>query len=171
MSFTYTPCMDICAFIALKVKDAYTLLGNDAANVVFVAVTTDPKGDVPQVTAAYSKKLGLLDMLHFVSGTPKAVQAVWASYGIGVTVDRDTDAMAPPKDENMSATSSQTDKTGEGSSENKESTGEAWKWPHPRKASQNPTLTWRNPHRCSAAVTTSATRHLFGSSTRRDGSP
>ena len=110
MSFIYTHCTDICPFIALKVKDAYTLLGNDAANVVFVAVTTDPKRDVPPVTTAYSKELGLLDVWHFVSGAPKAVQAVWFNYGIGVTVDQGTDAVAPPKDEKMSATSSQKDK-------------------------------------------------------------
>lgn len=122
MSFIYTHCTDICPFIALKVKDAYTLLGNDAANVVFVAVTTDPKRDVPEVTAAYSKELGLLDVWHFVSGMPKAVQAVWFNYGIGVTVDQETEAVAPPKDEKMSATS-QTDKTGAASSESTESKG------------------------------------------------
>ena len=87
MSFIYTHCTDICPFIALKMKDAYTLLGSDAANVVFVAVTTDPKRDVPEVTAAYSKELGLFDAWHFVGGTPEAVQAVWAGYGIGVTID------------------------------------------------------------------------------------
>ena len=42
MSFIYTHCTDICPFIAIKMKDAYTLLGSDAANVVLVAVTTDP---------------------------------------------------------------------------------------------------------------------------------
>jgi cytochrome oxidase Cu insertion factor (SCO1/SenC/PrrC family) len=98
MSFIYTHCTDICPFIALKMKDAYTLLGSDAANVVFVAVTTDPKRDIPEVTAAYSKELGLFDAWHFVGGTPEAVQAVWAGYGIGVTIDPDTDAVAPQKE-------------------------------------------------------------------------
>ena len=118
MSFIYTHCTDICPFIAVKVKDAYTLLGNDAANVVFVAVTTDPKRDVPQVTAAFSKELGLSDVWHFVGGAPEAVQAVWANYGIGVTVDPDTEAVAPPKEEKMSAMSSPKDKTGGAPSEN-----------------------------------------------------
>jgi protein SCO1/2 len=45
MSFIYTHCTDICPFIALKIKDAYTLLGKDAASVVFVAVTIDPVTD------------------------------------------------------------------------------------------------------------------------------
>ena len=120
LSFIYTHCTDICPYIAVKVKNAYTLLGNDAANVVFVAVTTDPKRDVPAVTAAYSRELGLQDAWHFVGGTPKAVQAVWSSYGIGVTVDQDTDAVAPPKNEKVSATS---DKTGEASSDSTEAKG------------------------------------------------
>ena len=96
MSFIYTHCTDICPFIAVKVRDAYRLLGNDASKVVFVAVTTDPKRDIPTVTGAYSKALGLYDVWHFVGGAAKDVQAVWTHYAIGVTVDEDTGAVAPP---------------------------------------------------------------------------
>ena len=98
MCFIYTHCTDICPFEAAKVKDVYQQLGSDAKNVVFVAVTTDPKRDVPAVTLQYSKALGLDGVWHFVGGPAKSVQAVWASYGIGVTVDPETDAVAPPKD-------------------------------------------------------------------------
>ena len=98
MSFIYTHCTDLCPFVVLKVKDTYALLGSDAANVVFVAVTTDPKRDVPQVTGAYSREVGLFDVWHFVGGAPKPVQAVWASYGIGVTVDQGTGAVAVSKE-------------------------------------------------------------------------
>jgi cytochrome oxidase Cu insertion factor (SCO1/SenC/PrrC family) len=93
MTFIYTHCTDICPFLALKVKNAYDLLGTDAAQVVIVAVTTDPKRDTPAVSAAYSRELGLNDAWHFVGGPAEAVQAVWASYGIGVTVDPDTAAV------------------------------------------------------------------------------
>jgi len=99
MCFIYTHCTDICPFIAAKVKEVYQQLGPDANNVAFVAVTTDPKRDVPKTTLPYSKALGLNDVWHFVGGSAKAVQAVWASYAIGVTVDTDTDAVAPPKEE------------------------------------------------------------------------
>jgi cytochrome oxidase Cu insertion factor (SCO1/SenC/PrrC family) len=99
MCFIYTHCTDICPFIAAKVKEVYQQLGPDAHNVSFVAVTTDPKRDVPSVTLPYSKALGLSDVWHFVGGPAKAVQAVWASYAIGVTADPDTDAVAPPKEE------------------------------------------------------------------------
>jgi cytochrome oxidase Cu insertion factor (SCO1/SenC/PrrC family) len=96
MTFIYTHCTDICPYVALKVKDAYDLLGTDASQVAFVAVTTDPKRDVPAVTAAYSKELGLFDAWHFLGGPAQSVQTVWASYGIGVTVDPDTSAAAEP---------------------------------------------------------------------------
>jgi len=99
MCFIYTHCTDICPFIATKVKEVYQQLGSDAQNVSFVAVTTDPKRDVPAVTLPYSKALGLDAVWHFVGGDAKAVQAVWAKYAIGVTVNPDTDAVAPPKEE------------------------------------------------------------------------
>ena len=99
MCFIYTHCTDICPFIAAKVKEVYQQLGPDSKNVVLVAVTTDPKRDVPAVTLPYSKALGLDGVWHFVGGPARAVQAVWASYAIGVTVDPDTDAVAPPKEE------------------------------------------------------------------------
>ncbi len=99
MCFIYTHCTDICPFIAAKVKEASLQLGPDAKSVVFVAVTTDPKRDVPAVTLPYSKALGLNDVWHFVGGPAKAVQAVWASYAIGVTVNPETDAVAPPKED------------------------------------------------------------------------
>jgi cytochrome oxidase Cu insertion factor (SCO1/SenC/PrrC family) len=96
LCFIYTHCTDICPYISVKVRDAYQLLGPDESKVVFVAVTTDPARDVPEVTRAYSKALGLDDVWHFVGGAPKQVQAVWKDYAIGVTVNQDTEAVAAP---------------------------------------------------------------------------
>jgi cytochrome oxidase Cu insertion factor (SCO1/SenC/PrrC family) len=95
MAFLYTHCTDVCPFEAIKVKDAYSQLGDDAKGVVFVVVTTDPKRDTPPVCAAYSRKLGMLNAWHFVGGPAATVHKVWADYGIGVTVDPGTDAVAP----------------------------------------------------------------------------
>ena len=50
MCFIYTHCTDICPFEAAKVKEVYQQLGPDAKNVVLVAVTSDPKRDIPAVT-------------------------------------------------------------------------------------------------------------------------
>ena len=70
MTFIYTHCEDTCPFLAIKVKDAHDFLGPDAANVVIVAVTTDPNRDTPQVAAAHSRELGLFDQWYFV-GDPR----------------------------------------------------------------------------------------------------
>ncbi len=95
MAFLYTHCTDVCPFEAVKVKDAFSQLGGDTSRMVFVVVTTDPKRDSPPVCAAYSKKLGMLDSWRFVGGPAATVHKVWADYGIGVTVDPGTDAVAP----------------------------------------------------------------------------
>jgi cytochrome oxidase Cu insertion factor (SCO1/SenC/PrrC family) len=79
-SFLYTHCTDVCPYISLKVKAAHGMLGPDAARVGFVAVTTDPQRDTPQVIARYSRETGLFDIWHFVTGTLKDVRVVWSRY-------------------------------------------------------------------------------------------
>ena len=84
LSFIYTHCDDICPFVALKIKDARDLLGPLAEKVEFVAVTTDPERDTPEVNAAYSRDAGLYDSWHFVTGSVVDVKKVWTDFGIGV---------------------------------------------------------------------------------------
>jgi protein SCO1/2 len=92
LSFIYTHCTDICPFISLKLKEAYALLGKDADQVIFLAVTTDPSRDTPPVIAAYSKEVGLFNSWHFLTGPVADVQAVWDDYRIGVDIEGE----APP---------------------------------------------------------------------------
>ena len=79
-SFIYTHCTDVCPFISLKVKAVHGMLGPDAARVGFVAVTTDPQRDTPQVIARYSRETGLFDIWHFVTGPLADVRVVWSRY-------------------------------------------------------------------------------------------
>jgi cytochrome oxidase Cu insertion factor (SCO1/SenC/PrrC family) len=79
-SFLYTHCGDTCPYLALKLKAARTLLGVDASRVGFVAITTDPQRDTPEVMARYSRELGLFEVWHFVTGAPADVRAVWTRY-------------------------------------------------------------------------------------------
>jgi cytochrome oxidase Cu insertion factor (SCO1/SenC/PrrC family) len=88
MTFIYTHCGDTCPFIAVKVRAARTLLGNDVDQVAFVAVTTDPKRDTVPLLAAYSRALGLSQGWHFLTGTAEAVRAVWHDYGVGVEIEK-----------------------------------------------------------------------------------
>ncbi len=88
--FIYTHCVDACPYIALKVKNAISLLGRDAGKAAFVAVTTDPKRDIPEVNLAYSRAFALEDAWSFVTGPLESVKAVWANYGIGVEIAAET---------------------------------------------------------------------------------
>ncbi len=91
LTFIYTHCTDVCPFVSLKLKQAWALLGKDAGQVVFVAVTTDPARDTLPVIAAYSREVGLFDVWHFLTGPTVGVQAVWDSYKVGVDIEK-----APP---------------------------------------------------------------------------
>ena len=88
LTFIYTHCTDVCPFVSLKLKQAQALLGKDADQVVFVAVTTDPARDTLPVIAAYSKEVGVFDTWHFLTGLEAEVQAVWDSYKVGVEIEK-----------------------------------------------------------------------------------
>jgi cytochrome oxidase Cu insertion factor (SCO1/SenC/PrrC family) len=90
LTFLYTHCTDVCPFIATKLKDASTLLGNDNADVDFVVITVDPERDTPALLAAYSKEFGMYDRWHFVTGTHEQVAPLWKAYGVEVKVDKDS---------------------------------------------------------------------------------
>lgn len=96
LTFIYTHCGDTCPFVSLKVKSAVSLLSGDTDKVSFIAVTTDPKRDVPKVTSAYSKAIGLDDAWHFVTGPLETLRTVWADYGIGVEIDPGTQPEGSP---------------------------------------------------------------------------
>jgi cytochrome oxidase Cu insertion factor (SCO1/SenC/PrrC family) len=84
LSFLYTHCTDYCPFLALKLREMVRLLGRQAADVVVVPVTTDPRRDTPQVLAEYSRALGMYDSWHFVTGPVSSMTTVWKDYFIGV---------------------------------------------------------------------------------------
>jgi protein SCO1/2 len=88
LTFIYTHCTDVCPFVSLKLKQAQALLGQDAKQVVFVAVTTDPARDTTPVIAAYSKEVGLFDTWHFLTGPEADVKVVWDSYKVGVDIEK-----------------------------------------------------------------------------------
>jgi cytochrome oxidase Cu insertion factor (SCO1/SenC/PrrC family) len=84
LSFIYTHCADICPFTTMKIKATKKLLGDDAGKVVFVAITTDPLRDTPEVMADYSESAGLYDTWHFLTGPLDDLRRIWNEYGVGV---------------------------------------------------------------------------------------
>jgi cytochrome oxidase Cu insertion factor (SCO1/SenC/PrrC family) len=84
LSFIYTHCADICPFTTMKIRETQTSLGTDLDKVVFVAITTDPLRDTPDVIADYSKFAGLYDTWHFLTGPLDDLKRIWNAYGVGV---------------------------------------------------------------------------------------
>ena len=101
-SFIYTHCTDVCPFISLKVKAVHGMLGPDAARVGFVAVTTDPQRDTPQVIARYSRETGLFNIWHFVTGPLADVRVVWSRYLANATASSEPSTGGATGDSNAS---------------------------------------------------------------------
>ena len=82
LAFLYTRCPDVCPLTAAQFRAAQKQLGADAARVRFVAVSVDPDGDTPAAVRAFSEARDLKDWRYLI-GPRAALQAVWASYGVG----------------------------------------------------------------------------------------
>lgn len=96
LTFLYTHCTDVCPFIAAKLKETDNLLGEDAAQVNLVAITTDPARDTQQVLAEYSQTFGLYDRWHFLFGPTDALRPVWKAYAVASEKDTQDQAIETP---------------------------------------------------------------------------
>jgi protein SCO1/2 len=79
--FGYTNCPDYCPATLAKYERIYQRLGEATANVDFVAISTDPDRDSPQVMADY---------VHYVnpafvglSGSEDELRPIWQDYYVG----------------------------------------------------------------------------------------
>ncbi|MBM3944765.1 MAG: SCO family protein, partial [SAR202 cluster bacterium] len=88
LTFLYTSCPDICPVVAGHLKQAYTLLEDDAQEVSVVIVSVDPERDTPEAASEYLKRLGMGDTLRYLIGTQEELSPVWASYFVAQAVDR-----------------------------------------------------------------------------------
>lgn len=86
LTFLYTSCTDVCPFIAAKFKSAIQLLGEDAERVEFVAISSDPERDTVERVAEYSRKFGMYDQWHYLTGSKERLKPVWDAYYVGEPV-------------------------------------------------------------------------------------
>lgn len=87
LSFLYTRCPDVCPLTAEHFRVTQATLGDDADDVVFVAVSTDPANDTPQAVQAFSRDHGLSENWHYLIGSRAQLASVWSAYGIVATPD------------------------------------------------------------------------------------
>lgn len=84
MTFLYTRCIYDCPYIAVKMREAMKILGEDAKKIKMVAVSVDPERDTVSEIAEYSERLGLYDSWDFVTGSLADMEKVWTDYSITV---------------------------------------------------------------------------------------
>jgi protein SCO1/2 len=89
ISFLYTRCPDICPLTAEHFRVAQDELGDDAADVVFLAVSTDPANDTPKAVQEFSRDHRLDRSWHYLIGSRAQLASVWSAYGIVATPDPD----------------------------------------------------------------------------------
>jgi protein SCO1/2 len=80
--FGYTNCQDECPLTMAHLKLAVDMLGEQAANVRVLMITTDPARDTPQ---AMKEFLGKFDQAFMgLVGTPEQLATVWQAFGVAV---------------------------------------------------------------------------------------
>lgn len=99
LTFLYTSCPDVCPLTAEKLRLAAAMLGQDAARVGWLAVSTDPARDTVEAAYRFSDVHGLLERWHFLVGDRAQLEAVWKAYYIGVVSEHEAgehrEALAP----------------------------------------------------------------------------
>lgn len=86
LTFLYTSCTDVCPVVAVKLRETARLLGDRAADVVLVAVSTDPERDTVERAAAYGEALGMPPTWHYLVGSAAELRPVWDAYFVGEPV-------------------------------------------------------------------------------------
>ena len=87
LTFLYTYCPDICPIVTSHLRDAHEMLGDDAGDVAFLAVSVDPARDTVEQAHAYSIRWRMLDRWAFLVGNEEALSAVWDDYYLEPSVD------------------------------------------------------------------------------------
>jgi protein SCO1 len=80
--FGYTNCPEECPLTMAHLKLAIDMLGEQAANVRVIMITTDPGRDTPEAMKEFLGKFDE-DFIGLV-GTPEQLATVWHAYGVAV---------------------------------------------------------------------------------------
>ncbi|MBI2170758.1 MAG: SCO family protein [Chloroflexi bacterium] len=88
LTFLYTNCPDVCPLTTEALRQAHDALGNDASQVVFLAITVDPARDTAQRAYEYSAQKGMLDKWRFLTGSLEQLSPVWEGYFIAADAYR-----------------------------------------------------------------------------------
>ncbi len=82
ITLLYTHCPDVCPLTADKLHKAATMLGKDADNAAWVAISVDPLGDTPASATQFVAAHQMTGKLHFLLGTSQELSPIWQNYAI-----------------------------------------------------------------------------------------
>lgn len=82
LTFMYTRCPDVCPLTAEKLHQVQVLLGKDAAHMVMLAVSIDPRGDTRTAALQFSQTHRLTSGWHYLIGTHDQLSPVWNAYSV-----------------------------------------------------------------------------------------
>jgi len=84
LTFLYTHCPGPCPLMAEKLRSTAELLGAQANQVSWLAVSLDPQADTPASATAFVQTHRLTGRLHYLLGTLAELEPIWKAYAIGV---------------------------------------------------------------------------------------
>ena len=87
LTFLYTNCPDVCPIVTAQLRDALELLGDDAGEVAFAAVSVDPRRDTVAEALAFSEKWRMTDSWDFLVADEETLSSVWKAYHLDPVVD------------------------------------------------------------------------------------
>ena len=95
LAFLYTHCPDVCPITAEALRRAQTLLGDDAREAEFVAITVDPQRDSVERANQYSQEMDMLNRWRFLVGSQEQLAPIWKSYWLDPIRDLPTHGEDP----------------------------------------------------------------------------
>ena len=82
VTFIFTSCSESCPLLTAKLVAINSMLGADASNVKFVAISVDPMNDTPEVLKRYAQLYSAPeDRFTFLTGDFNSIQTIVNSYG------------------------------------------------------------------------------------------
>ena len=84
LTFLYTHCPGPCPLMAEKLRSTAELLGTQANQVTWLAVSLDPKEDTSASATAFVETHRLTGRLHYLLGMRAELEPTWKAYAIGV---------------------------------------------------------------------------------------
>ena len=86
LTFLYTNCPDVCPIVTANLHRAHLLLGDDASEVEFLAISVDPKRDSVEGAFEYSQEKDMLDRWRFLVGGEEELPPIWQAYWLAPVV-------------------------------------------------------------------------------------